>query len=430
MGGIHIVTRTEDYYSDHDGGTFAPIEATTVATWKARAFLENLTVDAEGAVFVTVYSHNRVDRYDPATGVTTTFAEVPSPPMGLAFDAGGVLWMTSGALYEGPGFIWRVERTGAVRQWCELPDATFMNGCTMHPNGRTLLACESSSGHILAIDLGQPCRWDVWLQGDRLRPMAPKYPGSNGIKIRQGWAWISVSGRRLLVRAPIQPDGSAYWQEGTDELNQATAAVRAAKDAGVKHFIWSTLPDVEAISGGKFHVPHFTGKAKIDRIVKEAGFAHHTFVIAPFYYQNLVGIFAPQKQADGSLGRALPLDPNVRCVHMGDITELGNIVAGAFAHPDQAGSGEYLPLVGDFMSFNEIVDTLNRQGHKFSFKQVPAEVFAALFPGGAEQAEMCSYFQAHTYLGSDSYDRIALANKIAGGQPTKFSTWAQVNFPA
>src|SRR6266508_2124917 len=221
-----------------------------------------------------------------------------------------------------------------------------------------------------------------------------------------------------------------FQEAGTDELNQATAAIRAAKDAGVKHFIWSTLPDVEAISGGKFHVPHFTGKAKIDRIVKEAGFAHHTFVIAPFYYQNLVGIFAPQKQADGSLGRALPLDPNVRCVHMGDITEHGNIVAGAFAHPDQAGSGEYLPLVGDFMSFNEIVDTLNRQGHKFSFKQVPAEVFAALFPGGAEQAEMCSYFQAHTYLGSDSYDRIALANKIAGGQPTKFSTWAKVNFPA
>ena len=25
--------------------------------------------------------------------------------------------------------------------------------------------------------------------------------------------------------------------------------------------------------------------------------------------------------------------------------------AGAFAHPDEAGNGEYLPLVGDFMSF-------------------------------------------------------------------------------
>jgi len=221
-----------------------------------------------------------------------------------------------------------------------------------------------------------------------------------------------------------------FREAGADELNQATAAVRAAKDAGVKHFVWSTLPNVEAISGGKFDVPHFTGKAKIDRIVKEAGFPHHTFVIAPGYYQNFVGFLAPQKQADGSVGWALPLDPDVRCLHMGDIRELGNIVAGAFAHPDEAGHGEYLPLVGDFLSFNEIVETLNRQGHKFSFKQVPKEVFATLFPGAAELAEMFSYWEAHTYLGSDSFDRIALANKIAGSQPTKFATWAQMNFPA
>src|SRR6266436_5991984 len=181
-----MVTLTEDYYSDHDGGKFAPIAATTVATWKARAFLENLAIDAEGAVFVTVYSHNRVERYDPATGATTTFAELPAPPMGLAFDADGVLWVTGGTLYERPGFIWRVERGGAVRQWCELADATFMNGCTMHPNARMLLACESSSGHILAIDLGQPGRYDVWLQGDRLRPVVRKWPGSGSRSARAG----------------------------------------------------------------------------------------------------------------------------------------------------------------------------------------------------------------------------------------------------
>jgi len=220
------------------------------------------------------------------------------------------------------------------------------------------------------------------------------------------------------------------WEEGSGEIEQATAAIRAAKDAGVKHFVWSTLPDVEAISGGKFHVPHFTDKAKVDRLVKEAGFANHTFVVAPFYYQNLTGVLGPQKQPDGSLGWTLPLDPTVRSIHIGDITQLGDIVSGAFAHPDQAGYGEYLPLVGDFMSFNEIVDTLNRQGHNFSVKQVPKEVFATFFPGAADVAEMFSYFQAHTYLGSDSRDRIALANKIAGRQPAKFSAWAQVNFPA
>jgi uncharacterized protein YbjT (DUF2867 family) len=221
-----------------------------------------------------------------------------------------------------------------------------------------------------------------------------------------------------------------FWAPGgTDELTQATAAIRAAKDAGVEHFVWSTLPDVEAISGGKFNVPHFTGKAKIDRIVKEAGFNNYSFVIPPFYYQNLVGVMAPQKQADGSVGWTLPLDPTVRVIHMGDINELGNVVVGAFAHPDQAGKGQYLPLVGDFMSFNEIVETLNRQGHNFSYNQVPKEIFAGFFPGANEIAEMLSYWEAHTYLGSDLSDQIALANKVAGREPTRFSTWAGENFP-
>jgi uncharacterized protein YbjT (DUF2867 family) len=220
-----------------------------------------------------------------------------------------------------------------------------------------------------------------------------------------------------------------FWEEGADELKQATAAVHAAKDAGVDHFIWSTLPDAEAISGGKFHVPHFTDKARVDRIVKEAASPHQTFVIAPFFYQNLVGALAPQKQEGGTLGWALPIDPAVRAIHMGDITQLGDIVAGAFEHPDEVGNGEYLPLVGDFMSFNEIIDTLNRQGHKLSFTPVPKDVFGTFFPGAAELAEMFGYFQAHTYLGPDVPNQISLANKIVGRQPSKFAPWARANFP-
>jgi hypothetical protein len=113
---------------------------------------------------------------------------------------------------------------------------------------------------------------------------------------------------------------------------------------------------------------------------------------------------------------------------MGDISEIGRLVAGAFEHPEIAGHGEHLPLVGDFLSFNEVIATLNRQGHKVSFKQVPREVFATWFPGAADVAAMLTYFEAHTYLGSNSRDAIALANKVAGRQPTNFAAWAKANF--
>ena len=221
-----------------------------------------------------------------------------------------------------------------------------------------------------------------------------------------------------------------FWQPGTDERRQAENAVRAAKEAGVKHFIWSTLPDADAISGGRFPLPHFSGKAKVDQIVREAGFAHHTFVVAPFYYQNLAGVMAPQKLDDGSLGWALPIDLKAPGIAVGDITELGRLVAGAFANPERAGHGEYLPLVGDILSFGDIVATLNRQGNAYAFRRVPREIFASFFPGAAEVAETLAWFETHTYLGSDWSDRIALAREIAGKTPTPFAAWARINLPS
>lgn len=206
-----------------------------------------------------------------------------------------------------------------------------------------------------------------------------------------------------------------FWQEGTDEIKQATTAIQAAKAAGVNHLIWSTLPDVEAISGGKFNVPQFTGKAKVDRIVKDAGFPRYTFVVPPAYYQNFSGQFGPQKQPDGSFGWVLPLDPAVRCLHMGDISELGDIVAGAFAHPEEAGNGAYLPLVGDFLSFNDLVGALKQLGHQLSVTRVPWEVYAGFFPGADALGETLAYYETYTYLGPGSHDdEIALANRVAG----------------
>ncbi len=218
-----------------------------------------------------------------------------------------------------------------------------------------------------------------------------------------------------------------FWESGTDEWAQGMAAVHAAKAAGVEHFIWSTLPNVEKISGGAFDVPHFTHKARVDDLVRQAGFAHHTFVVAPFFYQNLSGALAPQAQPDGSAGWTLPIDPAVKAIHMGDITELGALVAGAFTNPAAAGNGEYLPLVGDLLSFDDIVRTLKGQGHKVAFNQVPASIFSSFFDGAAELAQMFAYFEKHTYLGSSEERQIKLAREIAGKPATDFASWAKRN---
>jgi sugar lactone lactonase YvrE len=195
----------------HDGGDFSSVPYRVVASWPAPAFVENVAVGPDGSVFVTVYSGNRIDRYDPRTGETSVFAVLPAPPMGLAIDESGTLWVTGGTMRTSPGHIWKVGVKGEVQQWTDLPDASFTNGCAVHPNGRELLVCESASGSVLSIDTRKPGKWSVWLRDGLIAPPpgGTPFPGANGIKIRGGVAFITVSARYLIVRVLIQADGSA-----------------------------------------------------------------------------------------------------------------------------------------------------------------------------------------------------------------------------
>src|SRR6516225_5436013 len=65
------------------------------------------------------------------------------------------------------------------------------------------------------------------------------------------------------------------------ETEIGRAAVQAARAAGVKHLIWSTLPDCEKLTGGRLKVAHFPGKARVDAAVKPDGFERHPFVMPP-----------------------------------------------------------------------------------------------------------------------------------------------------
>ena len=65
---------TESVPLTHDGGDLSPLPFRIVASWAAPTFLENVAVASDGSIFVTVHSHNRIDRFDPKTGATSVFA--------------------------------------------------------------------------------------------------------------------------------------------------------------------------------------------------------------------------------------------------------------------------------------------------------------------------------------------------------------------
>ena len=61
-----------------------------------------------------------------------------------------------GAFPQGPGYVRRVAQDGTVRLWTDLLDALFINGCTIHPDGKTLLTCESMPKKAPPLFLSRP----------------------------------------------------------------------------------------------------------------------------------------------------------------------------------------------------------------------------------------------------------------------------------
>ena len=217
-----------------------------------------------------------------------------------------------------------------------------------------------------------------------------------------------------------------FWQAGTDEAAQAKAAIRAAQNAGVRHFVWSSLPDVEAISEGKWVVPHFTNKARIDPIVQAAGFPIYTVVQPSFYFENLTGSMAPTPLEGGLKGWAVPINPEARVIHMGAIEEFGGLVEAAFSNPDKS-NGKTLSMAAGVYSFADIVEAFNALEENHAAIQVSHEAYANFFPGADEIGQMLGYFEDHTYMGPDSDDRIDAANDIISTSFTTFSEWLKKN---
>lgn len=103
-----------------------------------------------------------------------------------------------------------------------------------------------------------------------------------------------------------------YWETANpaDELHQGKTVADAAKAAGVVHLIFSSLINVtEATKGRLSHVPHFDGKAEIERYIKDSG-TGCSFVLPGYFMSNLEGMI--RKGEDGIFVLAYPVGEDAK----------------------------------------------------------------------------------------------------------------------
>ena len=184
------------------------------------------------------------------------------------------------------------------------------------------------------------------------------------------------------------------------ELAQAAAMARAAKKAGLRHVIWSTLEDTRRAVPlsdsrmptlmGKYKVPHFDAKGEADRFFTDAG-VPTTFLLTSFYWDNLIHFgMGPKKGADGTLAITLPMgDRKLPGIAADDI---GRAAYGIFkTGPSMA--GKTVGIAGAHLTGAEMAAALSRAlGREVRYNAVTPEAFRAFgFPGAEDLGNMFQY---------------------------------------
>lgn len=136
--------------------------------------------------------------------------------------------------------------------------------------------------------------------------------------------------------------------------------IDAAKEAGVKLFIWSNLYPAKKLSGGRLELQSFDAKAEITEYLKSSHIEYR-LVPAGLYLRDLLfGPWAPREQPDGSFVLLYP-EPAKKKVLFPVIdipNDYGRYVRAAVENPNLSSGAEV--LTGTMISFDDQVFELTR----------------------------------------------------------------------
>ncbi|MGD8922878.1 MAG: NmrA/HSCARG family protein [Candidatus Zixiibacteriota bacterium] len=180
-----------------------------------------------------------------------------------------------------------------------------------------------------------------------------------------------------------------FWEHYDKEFEQGKNLIDAVADSDVQHFVYSTLPPANKISGGKLPAPHLDLKAQLEEYARSKKLPA-TFVSVAFYYENFTTFFPPQPQEDGSFAFGFPQgDTPLAGVSVEDV---GGVVAPIFENRDEF-LGKVVGIVGDDLTPEQYARTMtDKLGVKVVYNYIPREVFASFdFPGADDLANMFEF---------------------------------------
>ncbi|NNE10133.1 MAG: NmrA/HSCARG family protein [Gemmatimonadetes bacterium] len=229
---------------------------------------------------------------------------------------------------------------------------------------------------------------------------------------------------------------TAFWEHFSPEKEKAQARnmAEAAKSAGVKHAIWSTLEDTRQwvpLSDDRmptlmehYKVPHFDAKGESNKVFTELG-VPTTFLFTSYYWDNLIHFgMGPKKGPDGNLAFTIPMaDKKLPGIAAEDI---GQCAYGIFKKGNDL-LGKSVGIAGEHLTGTQMADALSKAlGEKVHYNAVTPEAYRGFgFPGADDLGNMFQFkcdFEKE-FCGARSVERSRDLNPML----QTFATWLDRN---
>jgi uncharacterized protein YbjT (DUF2867 family) len=193
-----------------------------------------------------------------------------------------------------------------------------------------------------------------------------------------------------------------FWNHFSPEkeMEHAKAMAEAAKHAGIKHVIWSTLDDTRKYVPlsdnrmptlmGKYKVPHFDAKGESNHFFTDLGLPV-TMLNTVFYWDNFIYFgLGPKKGPDGKLAITMPMgDKKLPGIAAADI---GKCALGIF----KAGSkyiGKTVGIAGEHVTGKRMAEGFARVlDEEVVYNAIEPEVYRSFgFPGAEDMGNMFQF---------------------------------------
>ena len=227
-----------------------------------------------------------------------------------------------------------------------------------------------------------------------------------------------------------------YWDhfDPAKEVAHARTMADAARDAGLRHVIWSTLEDTRnwiplddermPTLKDRFKVPHFDAKADANRFFVDAG-VPTTFIVPSFYWENFIMFgMGPKPGPDGTLALTFPMgDRKLPGIASDDI---GGCALGIYSRRQEY-VGKFVGVAGDHLTGDEMAATLSKAlGREIRYNSVSPEEYRGFgFPGADDMGNMFQYYR--------DFDQVVLGLRDVGvcrslnPKLQSFETWCSDN---